>query len=435
MNWFLVILGGLGFFLLVQTVMRWVDRSVHPAPSGFIYLFKTILANAVSDNDTVRGSYRGHGSVVSFTYGTKSGDTFDAAMTVIVRMGVPPSGMGSFSIIRETAFSGAKRLIGKGDPQTGDVRFDRTFLLASDDPYALAAILNSSVRKNLLKLNTSVFSLSLTNELFMVELPRPSRFGKATRNALDVMADIVESIAAPETVRDRLTAIVQHDPMAAVRKNCLETLIEIAPMDDTLRALLETAKKDLNIGVKIAAVRALKGEHHSELERALRERKKLTDAERAELLSALNENRYDIPVKTLIDVSRRTNDAAVLGELMRACTIPGSEKLHPFLTDYLDRRKSKVSVEMIRQLGSVGTVETVERLYRFRDKSLNPFVRGAVADAIAAIQSRLGIAERGWLSTAGLRDTDGALSRADGAAEGALSDGKSDPCDKKPPAG
>ncbi|HNR87971.1 MAG TPA: hypothetical protein PKM65_06495 [Spirochaetota bacterium] len=418
MTWFLVIVGGLVAFLLIQLVMRWLDSP--PMLTVADEPFKSLLSDVRTDNGAMRGTYRGHPTIVSFTY-EKSRSYLFEVITTIVRMDIPPHITGPFSVSRETVLSNSKRLIGKGDYQTGDVRFDRTFLISSDHPVVLPALLNAAVRKNLLKLNSSAYALSLSNKQFMAELPRPSKFGKAIRNAFETMASIIDDIASPASIRDRLVSSILHDPVAAVRRNCLEALIANVPIDTFIRDVLEKAVKDLSIGVKIAAVRALKGQHLGELERVLKERTKLTDAERLELLSVLNDNRYDIPVRTLIALAAQTREMTVVKEILRSCAIPNSDKLYPFLMRYLDQRDAKANTEMIRHLGSVGTAETVEKLYLLGKKSINPFVRRAVQDAIAAIQARLGDVERGWLSTAVPAETEGALSIPDGPAAGVLS--------------
>ncbi|HOS41200.1 MAG TPA: hypothetical protein PLG31_15815 [Spirochaetota bacterium] len=93
----------------------------------------------------------------------------------------------------------------------------------------------------------------------------------------------------------------------------------------------------------------------------------------------------------------------------------------PFLLAELARDGGDLRVPIVEALGQCGSVAAVEPLYRVSSGSLNPFVRSAAAKAIERIQSRLGTAERGWLSPAPLGGADGALSVADGAGDGALS--------------
>ena len=108
----------------------------------------------------------------------------------------------------------------------------------------------------------------------------------------------------------------------------------------------------------------------------------------------------------------------------------GDTSLCGFLLSYLDRRSGEVLRAVVGALGTCGTAEAVEPLMKLSKSSINILLNAAVQQAIASIQSRLGGADAGWLSVAGLEGTEGALSLSDTAGEGALSG-----CDGKEPGG
>ncbi len=99
----------------------------------------------------------------------------------------------------------------------------------------------------------------------------------------------------------------------------------------------------------------------------------------------------------------------------------GQEKLSPFLIKELEKNESQYRNYLIEALGNCGRVNAVEKLLEIGKSTLNPLLRSSVKEAIIKIQSRLGNADKGWLSVTQLDEIDGALSLADRVTDGSLS--------------
>jgi len=367
-------------------------------------------------------------------------------LTVFGRGKIPPD----LSLHAEGFVSSALRAVGRGDVETGDAAFDATTRVLGDRAAALAALDADTRRRVRLSVMRGV---RLDDSNLIWEGPgivsNAARLEDTTRDLVALASGLsLEGTTVPA----RLERNVRSDSSPGVRRRSLETLLERYPEAKETTEACRAALHESSPETRVFAAEALPGDEGFEtLEavalstvvgddvrvRALRSLVRRAEPRRAAALVqaalgaapsearraavvAAGELRLADALPRLVamvgsaDAATRVALATALGEIGAA----GGEGAALAL---LDSDEPLVRVAAARALGRIGGKDAVEPLLAL-SRGLLPFgdVRAAAADAVRAIQARLGPAERGGLAVSDVLRADGALSEPS-APDGGLS--------------
>ena len=331
---------------------------------------------------------------------------------------------GYFRISRETSFTQMQKLVGLEDILTGDGPFDEKMLLRASQKFIIPALMSAGVRRRLLDLNRISASLELTNTDFEIRIPLKDIGDSAPlfaslRNMQAVIKDFHEE---PNLKQRLLNNILESDvPRVSVRN--IRTYIGHFSLSEDMIAALQYLLENGSPEVQVEASRHLGQEGMTHLLRLLREGFLSDEKILLGAVKILQENRFRRAVPVLKKIySGAWGDGLRVG-ILGAFRDFADESLHGFLVGQLGKSVGDVRLAVIGALGTCGRgAEAVDKLLRCSRKSFSPTLRSAVDRAVVEIQSRMGSADRGWLSLEESAAMDGALSRAEAPQEqGALS--------------
>jgi len=369
------------------------------------------------------------------TRGTGKSEAQFTRLTVFGRGKIPPD----LSLGAEGFVSAALRRVGRGDVATGDERFDAATRVQGD-PAAARAALDATTRDGVrLAVRRGV---RLEDACLIWETPG-IEYDRTLERTTRELVGLARGLSLEgTTIPARLARNVRTDPSPGVRRRSFETLIERFPEAADTAEAARAALHESSPETRVLAAEALPGDEGFEtLEsvtlsteaeddvriRALRSLVRRADAPRAAALvrsalgassaplcraavAAAGERRLAEALPHLAamvdaaDAETRTALATALGEIGDA----GGEGAALAL---LGSAEPLVRVAAARALGRIGGKDAVEPLLALTG-GLLPFgdLRAAAADAVRAIQARLGPADRGGLALSDVLRADGALS-------------------------
>ncbi|MBN1499992.1 MAG: hypothetical protein JW982_07550 [Spirochaetes bacterium] len=97
-------------------------------------------------------------------------------------------------------------------------------------------------------------------------------------------------------------------------------------------------------------------------------------------------------------------------KFIKVIEISKIQELENFLIDEIKSSGNSIINEILDALASSGTRKSVETVSKLSSGSINPFLIKKCNETIAAIQSRMGKAEKGWVSIDDGNELEGALS-------------------------
>ncbi len=339
-----------------------------------------------------------------------------------VRHSLVSDDFGFIKICKESSKSRLMKRMGAADFTIGDEKFDNEIFLEPSRPGTLTSLLNSGIRKNILRIAGKAAYFEISNSWMKVRLKQSRiRNSDALNDFIAGIASISRGLASSTDIKQLLMTNVASDPVPGVRLNNLHVLLKQFPVDDETRGLLAKTISDSDIDVQIESARYLKETGMKHLAMLLNTRKDLGVEREILIVSSLGWGRHVQSIPVMKRVFSESENYRLKSEICKAFREFGSPELCPFLLEHITGSDYGVKIPVIEALGTCGTVETVEVLLDVIKNAYYKEVASAARNAIEEIQSRLGDVEGGWLSAAELSHTQGALSRVETADKGALS--------------
>ncbi len=331
-----------------------------------------------------------------------------------------------------------ERLFSQGlDIPIGDAEFDREICVQNGELKALA-VLNGATRS----IVRDVFARrEVTVRVGAIQhaVGRWMKEAAELRSCLEDLVRLAGSLVLlPGEVPERLARNAASDDLDSVRLRNLEVLHRRFQGTEIAREAFLKAVEDRSLEVRLAGgvylgdlklLARLAGIETVDVSIRLRALRHLVDAADAEQTGPLLERLLSTPVPLLLkgvvagirqlryrpavpklivllgraDAETARATAETLGRI-------GDASAEPALLSLLERGEKAVQIAAARALGQVGTVQAVESLLAQTPGLLDSELKRAAREAVGAIQARLGNAECGRLSLAGLAANGGALS-------------------------
>jgi len=324
---------------------------------------------------------------------------------------------GSLSIKRETVVSTLKKDLGINDLLLGDKIFDDKMHVETTEPSWLAAVLNNENRILVVDLSEKTEKFSITRSFVKINLTQYGTSADRLTDRVKKAIKLSQALSVKDTVKKMLIHNLYYDQEEGVRLNNLKMLAARFPRSRELTRIYHDAMEDPCVEIQIEAAIQLKEKGMARL-LAILKNKETFDAER--IISVFRDNRYRKSIPVLKEIYDERNDADMRISILKAFRTIGDDKLGSFLAGKLNEPDNAVLVQILRTLGTCGSVNEIERIHGLAKTARQSKVREEARNAMAIIQNRLG-GDKGWLSVVEHAEADGALSMADVDAEGRLS--------------
>ena len=308
---------------------------------------------------------------------------------------------------------------------SGDTKFDETVYVTASAEYYVAALLSRTMRE-------SIFDICKKTDFFEV-LPSWMKasikppFSPHSKNIevigsyVKAITEISNNLTDEKGIRERLIENTLNDPHPVVRYNNLKHLVSKYSHDADAIEAFRNSINDTDVKIQIMAARGLKKEGLKLLLTIIKKEESLPSEFILEIIDHLKEERYIQSIDVLKAVFSGRDKNHIKIAILQAFESFGVYTLSSYLIELLNNNDGEVRLSVIRALGACGDVNAVEPLYKMAEDSINPFLSNAIQKSIAKIQSRIGGAEKGWLTVDSLSEKDGGLSISDNADSGSLS--------------
>ena len=304
----------------------------------------------------------------------------------------------------------------------GDDAFDSVMTIYySKTPSCAIALLDSRLRSAILDLKKNAGILLVSRHGIHIYNREgcgdPAEIALVIRNIVDVAKIVLEN----SDFRRMHIENIRSDPVPAVRLKNIRMLLSHYPLDGEISRLLDACMEDPDVLMQFEAAKYLKARGFEHIIRLVRE-KKITKVKLIiEAVDAMGDGAYRDAAPFLMELFEAVTNTDLRTAILATAKKLGAAPLSPFLVSLLKGRGDDTRDLAIDALSTCGTVESVEKLLKLSEDSMNPFLKNRIGETVAAIQARLGDVEKGWLSEVAITGKEGALSKADGADEGALS--------------
>ncbi len=311
---------------------------------------------------------------------------------------------------------------------SGDIDFDSAMETGyTESPDTAIAILTKDLRSKIMALaknsdyaRVSRYGIHIYNNKTEVSSP------ESVVDGIINLIDIAKLILSYSDYRSLHIDNVLKDPINKVKLNNLKVLVSNYPHDNEIEELLKGCFKCEDLSIQFEAAKNVRPEglHHI---LDLLSKNKIIDHEIIiEAVRTFGDALFKESAPVLIDVYNYYHRKNMRLEILKTFRKFSDETLSPFLESLLDYTDDDIVDGAVDTLATCGNVQSVGKLLQLSGKSINPFFRNRINETVLQIQSRLGSVEKGWLSVSELKESDGALSIADAADEGALSISDSD---------
>ncbi|HPA71292.1 MAG TPA: hypothetical protein PKY31_03430 [Spirochaetota bacterium] len=384
--------------------------------------------------------------------------------------------------LRVVSKSLAQNVSETADALTGDPGFDERFSLAGANELESAVFLGSETRKRLLETLDEAAGLDVEPGLATIlfqggAIIKSGKLAERIAGVAMIMDELAAGMGDDAANRKKIIRNLRSEESPEAKLRMLKALISFYSVDDETAALLENLLEDENPEVRIEAAAKLGEQGRAALMQmfeGLPVRKsglaalvigKLAESD-AQLQGnfvkklVMKSHNPDVrvrveelirhqgdyhPPKIFMELFEKSGDREIRRALFSAIVAGvkrSGETPDDFFTGCLVDVDRQVRLGAIRELGAAGGPSCVEALCRCAesfgsDTTGAPILvrislvrrdraeRDEARTALEKIRSRLGSAGEGWLSVTRPADAEGALSRTDGAGEGALSEGES----------
>lgn len=296
--------------------------------------------------------------------------------------------------------------------ETGDPHFDREVLLRARNPGELLTLLDRETRDIFLEIARRSRYFEVVNTYMAIYIRTPL-FVKTMPlvRLIELAAGAAGALSRDTSLEDRCIEIIRNDPRSRVRLVNIRSLASGFPRSPRVQAFLQELLQDSRVEIQLEAARFLGQEGRRHRLHLLETRNTLLDeGVIIHIVGTLEKEGDTEGIPVLRKVFRAARSREVKISVLKALTSFRRPEVGPFLLSQLDTGDQVILPYVIKALGTCCGVEVVEKLYELGKSNMNPGVRRAAKEAIAAIQARLGDVEKGWLSPAQLQELDGALS-------------------------
>jgi len=365
---------------------------------------------------------------------------------------------------------------------TGDKLFDGLYSLAGANELERAVFLGAGTRKSLAGLHEDATEVNIASGRASVRFSgkrvvKSGRLEKHIAGIISIMDELAAGTSDDAANRKKIIRNLRAEDSPEARLRMLKALLSFYSVDDETAALLETFLEDENPEVRIEAAAKLGDRGRAALVEMLEGLPVRKSGLAALIIGKLSESDGELPGNFVKKLAMKSHEPDTRGRVEELIRHQGDYHPPAFFRDLFEKSASReirralfgaivagvkrskkgrddfftgclidvdrqVRLGAIRELGDTGGSSCVEALRRCAessgsDKTGAPILvrislvrrdraeRDEARRALEMIRSRLGSAGEGWLSVTRPADAEGSLSRADGAGEGALSDGES----------
>ncbi|MBN2354424.1 MAG: hypothetical protein JXD23_17770 [Spirochaetales bacterium] len=341
-----------------------------------------------------------------FSHGKSSTDTFGFT---VAGLGIPRF----LDIKPERFLSRLKRMAGAHDIEFNDGSFDDAALVEGGDPHAVRAALHPRARSLIAHLIEASYSKNFAIQGGTIETYRRTGQFEDEEDIIRVLANLID-LAKTLGRSGRTEELLRENYLAESNRKARVRYLE--SLAATLRAPLETDDEivrdafysgDPHLMFQAACALGPAGNRHLP--------DILPDADRElalKIIGRLEERKIEAPVPELIKCSSGIRDWTVKAALARFLGGTGRPEVETWLHGEIAGGSSAPADyrrECVRALGLCGGKASLEVLHGLQ----GPPGRREIEAAMSAILARLGVAETGWLSSAGAEPGEGGLSRAE----------------------
>ena len=287
---------------------------------------------------------------------------------------------------------------------------------------SLIAVLNDSLCEKLDEFGKMVPAYNINeNQIKIEDISFPFSSKAALKNAVSLAVEIADEINRPMDNKARLIDNYKNCKSEDDRLNNLYYILTWYESDDETRDIIEELETTKDFRKKVIYAIHKKEEGMATLIDMLQNNPGYDEAEICMLIRALATCRIGNDYSVLIDIYKKYNSDRILQNIIYLIRVFKLKNHEPFLIENIENDGPGISDLILKSLGEFGTIKSVEKLHKLAKSTLNPMQKREYSGIIAQIQSRLGNAEKGWISVVDDEKLDGALSKEEVDKKGLLS--------------
>lgn len=345
-------------------------------------------------------------SVTIQTFSTGGGKNRRTFTRAVVRGATIPA---SLKLSAEGIGTSIAKAFGGQDIATGDARFDSRIRVQGGEALCRAAL--SGEARDAAVAAASAARFEVSDGAVSVAYRGIITDGVALDGLLSLTLTLARALAAapPEPLMG-LVMRIQEDPDENVRRVALETLITHYSQEPRVQQLLSELVEGSELHLAILSAMALPSGGARELSRAV-ESANLDAALRARALRAWSRRDPEAASRWLGSAQWLQAPSELAAA---ACGLAESllgQAAEPMLLKILSREEESLQLAAVQALGSVGTVNAVEKLLPFSNRIIRGELGNVAKASIQQIQSRAVGADAGWVSLASNVSEAGGLSQ------------------------
>ncbi len=312
--------------------------------------------------------------------------------------------------------------------KSGDDIFDSLLdINVAKRPDKVIAILTFGIREKIISLSENSYHLSLSNNSICVtDIKSKSISYASIISILDKMVSISKFIISDNDFKKLHINNIKYDKVANVKLLNLKMLLENYRKDKEINDMLKSSVSDWDYMVQYKAAKYLGIEGFYHVVKLVRERKIEGDNLLLDALRDVGKRNFRKAADSLIQEFHNVHEESFRLNILDTLKKLGDERFSSFLLSLLEHSDDDIVNGAVDALSTCGDVHAVEKILDVAGRSINPFFRSKLNETVLQIQSKLGLAKKGWLSVTDPRLGEGKLSLVDGADEGSLSIAYSD---------
>jgi len=296
----------------------------------------------------------------------------------------------------------------------------------SEYPGILQGALDEESIKILSELSLHASYVCLTDkEMFIYPHPHILRSYSSMDNLLEKALTVVKKTRDTYAFWSRFEDRALNAPEAEHRISILNAFGHAIIHDDLRdekKSIFKKALNDTDVSVQIAAASHLgyKGKQH--VKNIIKRAEELGSSIQFTLAEFLFEKGTEKDLDSLWQLFEKAHSEKLRIEILEHVKY-NNDKLFTSKEDkkkwvknlipFLEKSETALVIGIIKILGAIGTIETVEALYNKGKAAIDPRIDKAINQAIDTIQAGHGKGSEGWLSVAELRNKEGGLSLED----------------------
>ncbi|MBN1499994.1 MAG: hypothetical protein JW982_07560 [Spirochaetes bacterium] len=255
----------------------------------------------------------------------------------------------------------------------GRQRFDSMFITTADSEISAIALMNDKISSAFAYLYDNVENLILDEKGIKINLTSGKEYVKREiRKMFSLLKEIADEIEKAVTLQQRFSGNILNSSRETMKISNFYALLMLDPENKPAENLFsEIFKCENNI---------------------------------CSFNFDIDQMKSEIRIRAL--------------KIIEILKLSGFEK---YLIQLITDKDDKLIDNVFSALSAAGTISSVEPLMKISSDSINPFFKQKCHETIAAIQSRLGNAGKGWVSVSSSVEMEGALSRDASPEKGMLS--------------